>query len=229
MKYLVFDTGTIISLIMNNLLWVLEPLKKRFNGEFYISNAVKYELVDRPLKSKKYKFEAIMIEDFIKRGIIKVYTHDLSVKKNRLLGFANKIFSTSDGYITIVQEGEMESLALVNELEASAFLIDERTTRMLIENPKNLMELLSKKLHIKINMNNDNLKNFTNEAGNVNVLRSVELLVLAYEYGILDKYISNYKDEEELLDGLLWGAKLRGCSISVEEIEEIMKLEGFSK
>lgn len=227
MKSIVFDTGTIISLVINNVLWLLEPLKKKFNGEFYITNAVKYELIDKPMKGKKFKFEAIMVEDYIKRGIIKVYTGDLKVKTNRLLGFANKVFNTNDGPLNLLHEAEMESLALVSEIKADALMVDERTTRMIVENPKNLVKLLCNKLHTKVSLNKNNLNLFLREAGKINVLRSAELLVLAYEYGLLDKYIASYEDERELLEGVLWGTKLRGCSISVDEINDIIKLEGL--
>ncbi len=229
MKALVFDSGTIIGLTINNMLWLLEPLKNKFNGEFYISKAVKYELVDKPIRGKRFKLEAIIVRDYIKRGIIKVYDGDLKVKTNRLLGFANKVFSTSQGYLELVHEGEMESLALANEIGASALLVDERTTRVLVENPKNLMNLLSKKLHTKTKFNKDNYKLFLGEISKVNILRSAELLVLAYEFGLFDKYIASYEDEKELLDGLLWGTKLRGCSISVGEINDIIRLEGLGK
>ena len=229
MKSLVFDTGTIIGLILNNSLWILESLKKKFGGEFYITPIVKYELVDRPIKGKKFKFEAIIIADYIKRGILKVYDSDLKVKTNRIMSFANKVFSSSDGFLKLFQEAEMEALALVKEINADALLIDERSTRVLVENPKNLVKLLTKKLHTKVWINNDNLKMFLKEVGKVSVLRSAELLVLAYEQGLMDKYISSYEDEKELLEAILWGTKLRGCSISVDEINDIIKLEGLRK
>ena len=53
MKTLVFDAGPVISLDVTGLLWAIEPLKKRFNGKFYITNSVKKELVDRPFEIKK--------------------------------------------------------------------------------------------------------------------------------------------------------------------------------
>jgi len=61
MKALVFDTGPIITLAMNNLLWLVKEMKDKFNGEFYITESVKRECVDRPLTSKKYKYEAIQV------------------------------------------------------------------------------------------------------------------------------------------------------------------------
>ena len=43
MRSIIFDTGPIISLVTNNMLWLLEPLKKQFKGEFYITKSVKKE------------------------------------------------------------------------------------------------------------------------------------------------------------------------------------------
>ena len=53
MKSIVFDAGGIISLTINDLLWLLEPLKKRFKGDFYISKAIKKEIVDKPLTTNQ--------------------------------------------------------------------------------------------------------------------------------------------------------------------------------
>ena len=49
---------------------VLEELKKRYDGEFYITPAVKKELIDRPLKGKLFKLEALQLMSFISKGII---------------------------------------------------------------------------------------------------------------------------------------------------------------
>ena len=56
MKSLVFDSSTIITLAMNNLLSLLKPLKEKFQGEFYIPLSVKEEIIDVPFRSKKFKF-----------------------------------------------------------------------------------------------------------------------------------------------------------------------------
>ena len=46
MNDLFFDTSSIISLATNNLLSVLEELKKKFKGDFVISDAVRKESLD---------------------------------------------------------------------------------------------------------------------------------------------------------------------------------------
>ena len=70
MRSIVFDTGPIISLTTNNLLWLLEPLKKKYKGHFHITSDVKRELIDRPLQTKKFKFEALQVMHIIKKGIL---------------------------------------------------------------------------------------------------------------------------------------------------------------
>lgn len=227
MKSLVFDSSTIITLVTNNLLWILKPLKEKFNGEFFITEEVKKELVDVPLKTKRFKFEAITILDFLTEGKIKLAKEDISKRTDKLLFLANHIFKAKDNWIRIVHRGEVEALALASHLEADAFVVDERTLRLLIENPKRLAKLLNKKLHTRIDYDLRNLRDFQKEIGKMNVLRSVDLMVLAYETGLLDKYINKEELRKSLLEGVLWGVKLKGCSVSVKEINEIIKLEGF--
>ena len=55
-KVLFFDAGPIISLVMSRMWWVLPKLKKEFGGTFYITPAVKFELVERPLQTKRFAF-----------------------------------------------------------------------------------------------------------------------------------------------------------------------------
>jgi hypothetical protein len=106
-------------------------------------------------------------------------------------------------------------------------VVDERTTRLLIESPVALKDLLQSKLHTRVEVNRPNLRQFRYLVRNIKVMRSVEILIVAYEKGLLDKFLlDNVKNPREILiDGLLWGLKLRGCAISREEISDITKLE----
>ena len=92
MKAIIFDSSTIINLAMNNLLWVLKPLKDIYKGEFYITNNIKKEIIDRPFNIKRFKLESIQIKNEIKKGIIKIYPEDLSKETQELSNVANKIF-----------------------------------------------------------------------------------------------------------------------------------------
>jgi len=227
MKSIVFDTGPIISLAMNNLLWLLEPLKIQFDGSFFITPIVKNELVDKPLQTKKFKFEAVQVMQTIQEGVLEVIENkNIHQTANRLFQLANTSFYAGDHYISIVHFGDMEGIAAAHDFNASTYVVDERTTRTLIEDPHKLANILQHKLHTSISVNQKNLKSFLREVGDIRMLRSFELVVIAYELGLLDRYILNIPSSRKtLLDGILWGIKLNGCAVSVREIDEVIKLE----
>ena len=91
MKYLVFDSGPLISMTMNNLLCLLTPMKKAFNGKFVITKAVKEELVDNPLKTKRFKFEALQINRLIDEKIIEIVDYpELDEQTRAILDCVNE-------------------------------------------------------------------------------------------------------------------------------------------
>lgn len=231
MKSLVFDTSTIISIATNNLLWVLPELKKRFKGEFYIAQAVKQEIIDVPLKSKRYKLEAMQVLSLMGEGNIKIYRNSRK-RKEELMDLANHIFKSKDTWIKIVHDAECESLAAAIDLNADAYAIDERNTRMLIESPESLGRLLERKLHTSIYTDNTNLEKFKEMVKCIRIIRSAELMTVAYELGIMNEYlrkeereIANIDLKKNLLDGMLWGLKLKGCALTDNEINEIVRLK----
>lgn len=228
MKSLIFDAGPIISLATNNLLWILEPLKKEFDGKFFITNAVKRELVDRPLETKRFKFEAIQVERLVEKGVLEVMDNDFIRETTpRLLNTANEIFKAYNSYyMRIVHFAEMSVIAAAISLNADAIVIDEKTTRFLIENPSTLAGILKKTLHTSISINENNLKEFKNSVKDIKAIRSIELVTVAYEHGILNSYITKIPDaRKNLLESVLWGVKLSGCAVSQDEIDQIVGIE----
>ncbi len=231
MRNLVFDASSIISLATNNLLFVFEELKKRFDGEFYIVDAVRNETVNVPLRSKMYKLEAIMVADVINRNIIKVYGKKMDEKASILYELSNSIFKAKGSFIKLMHSGEVESLAIACETN-STLVVDERTTRLLVEDAELLAAILRRKLHTNVFIDRKKLAEFKDKVCNVNIIRSSELLVVAYELGLFDRYINKnslVNSRKEMLDALLWGVKLRGCSIGTNEINDIIKIEGYDK
>lgn len=228
MKNLIFDTGPIISLTTNNLLWLLKDLQEHYRGGFCITEAVKKELVDTPLSTKKFKFEALQVLEYIKEGVLHVI-NDQSLEQDtiKLLNLANSSFKVRGNWMRIVHYAEISGLSACIRLNADTFVVDERTTRLLIENPNRLIELWDNTLHEKIEVYKENLNAFREMVGKIKLIRSAELVTVAYELGLLDKYI--IKDvpnpQETLLESVLWGVKLNGCAVSKREIEQILKLE----
>ncbi|MBS3135047.1 hypothetical protein J4406_01585 [Candidatus Woesearchaeota archaeon] len=225
MNDLVFDTSSIISIATNNLLDVLEQLKKRFKDDFIISDAVKREVLDHPLTIKKYKLEAIMISNLINNNILRKYTNiNIEKKTMNLLSISNEIFLANETPIKILDKAEVESLVLTQVLQGT-FVVDERNIRLLVEDYKKLAQLLERKLDRKITINNQNIKLFKSEIKDINIIRSADMMTIAFELGLFKDLENKYTNRAEILDGILWGLRLRGCAISTEEIDEILKIE----
>ena len=222
MKKIVFDTSTLISLVTNDLLWVLKPLREKFNGEFLIPPSVKKELVDYPLKINRFKFEAVRIQSFIENGVLNLKER---VDITNLLNSVNHIYSANNENIKILHYGEIEALALAVSNKADAYIVDERTMRWLIEDPEALRQLLESKLHTPVTMDISLIRNFKNFIKDVKVIRSTELVMVAYELGLLKELVTNKYGAKELVDGVLWGLRRKGCAISTEEINDLVRME----
>lgn len=227
MRSISFDAGPVISLTTNNLLWLLKPLKEKYKGHFHITKDVKKELVDMPLEIKRFEFEALQVMHCIDNNILEVIDKkEINDSANKLLELANSSFNAFGNNIQIVHRAEMSGIACSLYFNDEAFVVDERTTRTLIENPKKLFNILRHTLHTDIKVNKSNLHEFGKLTKNIKVIRSVELVTIAYELGLLDKYITNIPNaKKRLLDSILWGVKLNGCSVSRREIEQIVRME----
>ena len=222
MKTIVFDTSSVISLVTNNLLDIIKPLKEKFKGTFYIPESVEYELIDKPLETKMFKLEAIMVSKAIDDKDLVVYNEELDV--GSLLHKINNLYFVNGKPISIVSKAEVEALALAIKLESSAYAVDERTMRLVIEDPMRLKKIQENKLHMKVTINYEFMNEIKNLVKDVKVIRSTEIVLIAYESGLLDKYLINVS-REQLLDALLWGLKIRGCSISNEEVKSLTDFE----
>lgn len=228
MKALLFDAGPIISLTTNNLLWLLEPLKEKFGGEFFVTEGVRRELVDRPLQTKKFKFEALQVQHKIERKVLSLIDDNKVRKKAmQLLDLANGIFYVNNKhYLKVLQLGEIESLAAARLMNIPFIVVDERITRLLLENPGEMEQLLEKRLHRDVHVDRGRLAKLHKEVEGVKLIRSAELVAMAYELGILDEFITSVPQaRKELLEAVLWGVKLNGCSMGQEEIDDIVGIE----
>ncbi len=133
-KYLIFDTGSIITISMNGLLYVLEKLKENFNGEFIITPDVKMELIDRPLNIKKYEFEAIKVKNLLEKGILKnssefIADKNLKSETQKILRNINSSFKSGGKKINLIHSGEASCLAFANLCNCeNVIVVDERNT-----------------------------------------------------------------------------------------------------
>ena len=69
---IIFDASTLISFSMAGLLPEIKELKKIFKGKFIISQAVKEEAIDRPMKIQRFQLEAIKIKALLDEKILEL-------------------------------------------------------------------------------------------------------------------------------------------------------------
>jgi len=221
---IVFDAGTLISFSMAGLLPELEELKKIFKGKFIISQKVKEEAIDRPMKIRRFQLEAIKIKTLLDEGILELPSvlgldnKIIRTKANEILDKANTIFHGDERDIHLIELGECTALAISQMLNDkkinNVIAIDERTTRSISETPGELKKYLEKRLHTTLTINHENLDFFKQ----FKFIRSTELIYVAYKKGLLRlKGIEN-------LSAVLYALKYKGCAISGKEIQEIKNL-----
>jgi len=190
-KILIFDASSLISFSMNGLLNEIRNLKNIFSGKFIITEDVKQETVDRPLKTKRYELEALNINQLILEKILElpssigISSEEIKKETNEIIEKSNNSFFEKEKPIHIIDLGEASCLALskiLNKREVKNILvIDERTTRLLVESPKNLKELLQKKLHVMIQEKKENSERFSE----FKIIRSTELIYISYKKGLI--------------------------------------------
>jgi len=152
---IIFDASTLISFSMAGLLTELRGLKKNFKGKFIISQKVKEEAIDRPMKIKRFQLEALKIKSLLDDKILELPSSVglddkvVMTKANEILEMANTTFYGADKDIHLIELGEASALAIskmLNEKKIkNVIAIDERTTRSLSETPNELKKYLERK------------------------------------------------------------------------------------
>ncbi|MBM3232758.1 hypothetical protein FJZ18_01160 [Candidatus Pacearchaeota archaeon] len=224
MKALIFDSGTLINLSMNGLLYVLEKLKKNCDCYFLITSAVKHEIIDRPLSIQRFELGALNIQALMDSGVLNlpsvlgIKEEDIDKDTRDIMDMANHYIQVNGKWVSIVSEAEISCLALNDILSKRGFetliAIDERTTRMLCESPESLERVMSEKIHQKVDLIAQNFKIFHK----YRFVRSSELVYVVYKKGLI-----NLKGNK-VLEALLYATKFHGAAISFEEIDILKKL-----
>ena len=223
MKTLILDSSTLITLSLTGLIDVLEHLKENCNCRFLITPHVKNEIIDNPLRIKRFELEALNMLRLIKEGVLEVYSDPrLDEEIKNILELTNSLLNAEGENIKILHGGEASCIALAKLLRNETIMaVDERTTRMLCENPDNLRTLMEKKLHKKVNLNRNALEKLETYT-TIRIIRSSEILIIAYKKGI----INLPTDRTTALDALLFATRFKGNSISFKEID-MAKLTKF--
>ncbi len=216
------DSSAIISLTDACLAHVFYFLKEKTGAKFLVPKSVVQECVDKPLHipNRDYRFSALKIKDMLNDGILEKVEADVSARASELDKVANTVFFARGQPLRLMHAGEMEMIALSEQLEVSNVLMDERTARLMIEAPMNLKEHLEKELRVNIMVNRESLQKMQGLTQGITVLRSTEALIVAYEKGFLKHFD---EIEKEVAEAALFRLKSAGCAISFREIEAYMK------
>lgn len=228
MKALIFDSGPLINLSMNGLLYVIEELKKNFDGIFIMPNQVKYEVVDRPMHVQRFEFGAMQVQALLDNKTIQLPSSvgidekQLSIYTQELMDVANHFIQVKGSWISLVSEAEISCIALSDMLARKGYetiiAIDERTTRILGEAPQELEQIMSEKLHQRAELVAKDISIF----GKHKFIRSSEIVFVAYKKGLIHN-MNNTRDRKAL-EALLYATKFKGSAISFEEINQLKKL-----
>jgi predicted nucleic acid-binding protein len=222
MKTIVFDSSSLISLSSSCLFNAIGEMFKSLGIEAVISKEVEAESVLTPINIKRLELNAMRIKHGIDAGWIKVAGLDEKghAEMLALIEKANRCFSTSEGNVTILQKGEVEALVLAEKTGAVALAVDERTARMLVEEPERLRRLLEARQECSVKKDQQIALEISGRFAGLKIVRSSEIAALAFEKGFLAKEIG---EGEKALEAALYSLKYQGCALSSDEIEDFLE------
>ncbi len=208
---IICDSSTLISLAETCNLEVLYLLAEN-SVEFYITKSVKKEIIENPERIKRYEYGALRLEKCFEDRVIKEVEEDWQETRS-LAEKLNSTFEIEGRNLTIVQEGEVSCISVYKKFSFDAFAVDEKTTRLLFENPELLLVEMEKEYGEKMVFHKpDFLK--------IQILRSTELLYFAFRKG----YLQEFKNPKKVFNAALQALKYAGCSITEDELEEYANL-----
>jgi len=227
-RIVVFDASTLITLAMNNLAYVLHDLKNNVSGlRFVAPESVKFESVKRPLKIPQFRFNALRVKELFDSGIVEspdilsISSQDINVEAKRISSVVNNYFFCEDKPVGLIHSGETDCLAICVILNKrgvdNVLAVDERTTRVLGENPENVRKLLRNKTCRVVFRKKGDVGNL-DELRRISYIRSPEIVFVAWENGFIKP------KTRENLEAAFHALQFKGASISEGEIRKLVSL-----
>lgn len=224
-KSIIFDAGPLINFSMNGLLDALVLLKKDFGCDFLITKEVKKEIIDHPKTVKRFELGALRLEELYNQGVFKLAdisedeVNELRKLRDNYMQQANQMFKTKRKDVHLLDKGECAVLALSTIMKRKTgqdvpIAIDERTTRIIVENPENLKKLMEKKLRTKITADTSKYKLFSG----FKIIRSTELAYIIHKKGLFKL------KHPKAFEAIVYGLKFKGCSISEKEVQALSRM-----
>lgn len=219
-KTLVLDSSSLISLSEKCFMNIMGRLVQEKGWRFLIPKAVYDESVTRPMQISRFELNALRIRKAVDAGWLIPVESNENVKKNAqaYLEMANHSFLVDGSPLEILQMGEAEALALAKEEGAHVLVVDERTMRLFVEKPT-ILEFFLKTKHPILTKNDYQLTQIHDAFPDMVVCRSVELMILAFEQGLLDAELGS---DRQALESALFALKYSGCAVSRQEIDQYL-------
>jgi len=216
------DSSTLISLAETGTLDALAFLKQNAGARFFVPPAVIFESIQRPEEITAFAFSAFKIEKALDQGTLeRLPSKRAPAKTKDILRHSNNVFSVNRQPLKIIQTGEAEALAAYEEMQAKAILVDEKTTRLFIEDPALLQQSLEQEYRGNVKRNDDALNSLKKLLNGMNCIRSTEILAIAFEKGYFEGF---KKNEEKAFHAALYAVRKAGCSITTHELLEYQEL-----
>ena len=213
---IICDSSSLISLTDSCFVHALYFLKNKFGGKFIIPPSVESECVENPRRIAAHAMHALRLKRAINDGIIEIVPTVSQRTIQEIRFFANNLYYAAGTPIRLLHEGESEVLAIANETEVKNILMDERTTRMLVESPETLLTHLEHELHRPITINDENMQSFSRFTRGFRFFRSSEIMLMASEKGFFADYGGL---EREAIQAALYKLKYAGCAVGFSEID----------
>lgn len=215
---LFFDSSALISMAVTCSLPLLKKLKPLYGGDFYITDSVYSETIGRSMSSLRFRYEGHRLKELIDDSVIKIYPDkELHDDIKWLMDSINSSFTADNKPISIVQLGEISTIAACIKEKGDSVIVDERIARLLVENSAALKPWLEHKLHTNISIDSKAANAWKSYISDKFIpLRSSELAVAGWKKGI-------FGNDKDILFGLLWALKFAGCAITEDEIDSYVK------
>ncbi len=219
---IVCDSSSLISLSETAMLDALPYLSQKAGVEFVIPPSVEKESITHPRLVHRYALSALRLERQIEEKNIAVRdAPGLAAETQRILAAANHLLTVEGRPLEILQLGESECLALLALEKDSVFLVDEKTARLVVENPARLRESLRGEYAREVQIDARAAEELAAKFAGASVIRSAELLALAAEQG----FFSSFGGEaREVFHASVYAVRAAGCSLTENELDEYEKI-----
>ena len=218
MNTLALDSSALISLSESCVISALRFLKAK--AAFVAPDSVYLESVENPLKIKQYGFSALRIKRLFFEGAVRRVSASPE-KTQAVLALANSLFYVGERPLELIHKGEADCLGLALAGVVGGIAVDEKTLKLLIENPNKLRDLLVGEYEEKVRIEETTLKKWQQLTRGIKIIRSAEILAIAGKLG----YFRFFQDDEvPAFHAAIYALKGYGCSLTKDELKEFEQI-----